>query len=74
MAGVLRELASKAPTRFFALRVLCGGARGGLTKLGVFSFLFSFPAPDDPSSGPSRAPVQELFPLPLPQPHATFSP
>ena len=43
---------------------MCGGARGGLTKLGVFSSLFSFPAPDDPSSGPSRAPVQELLPLP----------
>ena len=62
--GLLRELASRAPTRFSAFRVLCGGARGGLTKLGVFSSLFSFPAPDDSSSGPSRARVQELLPLP----------
>ena len=61
---MLRELASKAPTRFSAFRVLCGGARGGLTKLGCFSSLFSFPAPDDPSSGPSRARAQELLPLP----------
>ena len=51
-------------TRFSALRVLCGSAGGGLTKLGVFSSLFSLPAPDDPSSDPSRAPVQELLPLP----------
>ena len=62
--GLLRELASRAPTRFSAFRVLCGGARGGLTKLGVFSSLFSFPAPDDSSSGPPRARVQELLPLP----------
>ena len=62
--GLLRELASRAPTRFSAFRVLCGGARGGLTKVGVFSSLFSFPAPDDSSSGPSRARVQELLPLP----------
>ena len=41
-----------------------GGRGGGLTKLGVFSSLFSFPAPDDPSSGPSCASVQELLPLP----------
>ena len=27
--GLLRELASKAPTRFSAFRVLCGGGAGG---------------------------------------------
>ena len=62
---LLRELASKAPTRFSALRVPCGGARGGgLLSWGFSLPPFSFPAPDDPSSGPSRAPVQELLPLP----------
>ena len=40
------------------------GGAGGLTKLGVFSSLFSFPAPDAQSTGPSRAPIQELLPLP----------